>query len=251
MIYRYYKDTEIPHEAGVQLSLFRFSMPSTHHSAPRQYDTPYQSVQQTELKIHPHASQETDSNHTESSFRSHQWGIGWITPLIMVVAFLFATATAIGHYFYCWFLDRKFVGDTIPQSWNNAISMSFARVFSTALAASASTAFTQLLWWYLRRRPLPLSKIDALFTINSSPLNLYQLSLLKAVPLLWSLGLLIPLISVATIFPPGSLVVDQLPDSHTNSTMVPTLNVDNRGNGSAVEFFSHAMFTHGADGEYR
>lgn len=226
-------------------------MSSTHHSSPRQYAAPYQSVQQTESKAYPHISQRTDSNRTGDSFHSSQWAIGWVTPFIMIFAFLVATAVAVGHYCYCWYMNRKFVEDTIPQSWNNAVSMSFARVFSTALAASASTAFTQLLWWYLRRRSLPLSKIDALFSINSSPLNLYQLGLLKAVPLLWFFGLLLPLIPVATIFPPGSLVVQQLPDRRSVPTMVPTLDVDDRGNGSAVEFFSHAMFTHGSDGEYR
>ncbi|KAI0604355.1 hypothetical protein TUN205_11399 [Pyrenophora tritici-repentis] len=226
-------------------------MSSLHHSSLRQYDTPYQSVQQTECTVHPHVAPENDSGGTEGSFRSDQWAIGWATPLIMVFCFLIATTTAVGHYCYCLYLNRKFVEDTIPQDRNTAISMSFARLFSTALATSASTAFTQLLWWFLRHRSIPLSKIDALFSINSSPLNLYRLSILKAVPLLWVLGLVIPLISVATIFPPGTLVVQQLPELRNQSFEVPILDVDDRGNGSAVEFFSNAMFTHGGDGEYR
>ncbi|KAJ4401850.1 hypothetical protein N0V91_007633 [Didymella pomorum] len=113
---------------------------------------------------------------------------------------------------------------------------------TTALVTSASTAFTQLLWWYLRRRSLSVSKIDALFSLNSSSSNLYQLGLLKAVPVLWLFGLIIPLISIATIFPPGSLIVDQSPNNYTEPLKLYTLDIDNRGDGSVDNFFAFAYF---------
>jgi hypothetical protein len=133
------------------------------------------------------------------------WTVGLMTPASIVCFFLLATLIAIAHYLYCLHLDKKFVENTIPQSWNAALSIAFARAFSTALAASASTAFTQLLWWYLRRKALSLSNIDALFSISTSPLRLHELGLLGTTPLLWFFGLLLPLISIVTIFPPGEL----------------------------------------------
>jgi hypothetical protein len=123
---------------------------------------------------------------------SSLWSVGLMTPASIVCFFLLATLIAIAHYSYCCYLDEKFIEETIPQSWNAALSIAFARAFSTALAASASTAFTQVLWWYLRRKVLSLSNIDALFSISTG-----------TTPLLWFFAFLLPLISVVTIFPPG------------------------------------------------
>jgi hypothetical protein len=111
-----------------------------------------------------------------------QWTIGWKTPLTMIVGFMLAIAVAVFHYFYCRYLDKKWIVNTIPQSWNQGVSIAFARAFSITLAASASSAFTQLLWWYLRRKPLTLAKVDAVFSLNTSPLNLYQMGLLRMLP---------------------------------------------------------------------
>ncbi|KAL1602109.1 hypothetical protein SLS59_004794 [Nothophoma quercina] len=147
-------------------------------------------------------------------------------------------------------MDRRFVDYTIRQSWNNALSVTFAHLFATALATSVSTASTQLLWWYLRKKSPSVSKIDALFALNSSSSNLYRLGVLKSIPVLWFFGLLIPLISVATIFPPGSLVIGQLPDFENSTDWVYTLDIDNRGSGNASDFFSHATFEINTNGEY-
>lgn len=124
-------------------------------------------------------------------------------------------------------------------------------MFATALVTSASAAFTLLLWWYLRRRFLSISNIDALFLLNSSSASLFRLSILRAILLLWFFGLLILLISVATIFRPGSLVVDQLPSDYNETTKVYTLNVNNHGNGSVSQFFEHAMFEIDTTGRYK
>ncbi|PVH99348.1 hypothetical protein DM02DRAFT_472655, partial [Periconia macrospinosa] len=176
--------------------------------------------------------------------------IGWATPLTTIGGFFLAICVAIVHYVYCRLLNGKPIEDTIRQSWNNSIALIFARSFSIALAASASKAFAQVLWWYLRRKPMPLSKIEALFSLNSSPLCLYQLGLLKLVPVMWLFGLLFPIISIATIFPPGSLVVQQLPFYPNDTMIIPTLDTDFRGNGSAEDFFRYAMFARTGDGGY-
>ena len=157
--------------------------------------TPYQTVVQTDAELydhndasppipqripheHPlhHVSDFGNSKHNRMGTGSTQWSVGLMTPLVIIGFFLLATAVAVAHFLYCHFLDQKFVEDTIPQSWNAALSVAIARAFSVTLAASASTAFTQLLWWYLRRKALSLSKIDALLSLNNSPTRLYAVS---------------------------------------------------------------------------
>ena len=163
-----------------------------------------------------------------------------------------ALLMAVAHYIYCRKLDHKRVAVTVPQNWNNSISMAFARIFSLLLAISASQAFNQLLWWYLRRQRLSVSKIDALFSLSTGPLKLYRLDILRHVPVLWIFGLFLPLTPIiTTIFPTGALIVDVYPLPQTNPTEVTTLDIDYHGNGSAVAFFQNAMFVPGFDGEYR
>lgn len=231
--------------------------------------TPYETVIQTDAELydnndasppvlqrilHQHPlhpiSGYDDSKNDQTGAGSTQWSVGLMTPFVIIGFFILATVVAIAHFLYCHFLDQKFVDDTIPQSWNAALSVAIARAFSVTLAASASTAFTQLLWWYLRRKALSLSKIDALFSLNTSPTRLYELGLLSTTPMLWFFGLLLPMISIATIFPPGSLVVQQLPDVRQSMMQVPTLDIDYRGNGSAAAFFEYAAFQSDIDGNY-
>src|SRR5690242_2547620 len=223
-----------------------FNMSSIHHATPEQHIHAKTESKGPEHHVYQFASQGSISGQTKSASGT----VGWWTPLIIVGTFLAAVLIAIIHYVYCRILDKKPVGSTIPQSWNTALSVTFAHLFATALTASASTAFTQLLWWYLRRRSLSISKIDALFSLNCSSSNLYQLGILKTTPVLWFFGLLVPLISVATIFPPGSLVVQQLPKIYKETTGMHTLDIDNRGDGSAADFLAYALFELGVDGEY-
>ncbi|KAI8932386.1 hypothetical protein NX059_010573 [Plenodomus lindquistii] len=220
--------------------------------APQSLHTTAGQLETKESTIHYVRENRRESHSSCDSLETHHnASIGWAAPMTMIVFYILAVVTAVGHFVYCYMLDKETVGSTIPQRWNSTISVAFANIFASALAASASTAFTQLLWWYLRRRSLSLSRVDSLFSLNASPLALIQVGILKVVPILWFFGLVIPLISIATIFPPGSLVVQQL-RTDTNQTMeVPTLNVDNLGDGSAIEFFETSMFSQGSDGEYR
>lgn len=182
--------------------------------------------------------------------KNSAWKIGWMTPLIIMGCYVFAILTAVAHYIYCRFLHQRTVADTIPQSWASAVSITFARVFSLSLVGSASPAFTQLLWWFLRRRSLSLKHIDAMFSLNSSPLKLYILGVLRAVPVLWLFALVFPLIPVATIFPPGSLVVDMIPPSQstTVSLRVPNLDLNYRGNGTFADLEKYGMWITATDG---
>lgn len=229
-------------------------MSAIHHSAPGQVvnvrsesKSPDHYVYQYKLDS---SSEQKGISVEAASLQTPRQHVGWWTPLIIIGTFLTATFIAVIHYIYCRHLHKKSVGSTIPQSWNNALSVAFAHLFATALATSASTAFTQLLWWYLRRRSLSISKIDALFSLNCSSSNLYQLGILKTIPVLWFFGLLVPLISIATIFPTGSLVVQQLPRTYNETQSMFTLDIDNRGLGSAENFLSYALFELAVDGEY-
>lgn len=183
----------------------------------------YELDTRTEERVnHPLLSDGSQTAYNNSKSVRHsssncKWTIGWLTPVIIVGSFVLALLVAVAHYIYCRELDQKRVASTVPQSWNNSISMAFARIFSLLLVISASQAFNQLLWWYFRRRRLSVSKIDALFSLSTGPLNLYRLDILRHVPILWIFGLFLPVIPIiTTIFPTGALIVDLYPFPQTN-----------------------------------
>ena len=215
----------------------------------------YEQVHQTDNSYqHGHESDDQSKISPLVDVTSHkpcEWSIGWKTPSIMIGSYIAAINVAVAHYVYYRHLDRQAVESTIRQSWNNGISVAFVRIFSMTLATSASSAFTQLLWWFLRRRPIALKKIDAVFSLNTSPLNLYQVGLLRTLPTLWVFGLLFPLISITTIFPPGALVVQQLWTHNSSLMIVPTLDVNFRGNNTPIEFFENAFHMDDPDGNYQ
>ncbi|KAF5516063.1 hypothetical protein CGCS363_v001357 [Colletotrichum siamense] len=181
--------------------------------------------------------------------------IGWYTPAVIVGGFIGAMVIAIANYIYFYVIGggggRPIDEVGISQTWNSFFILVLSRAFSTILTASASAAFAQLLWWYLRRRSLPLEKVEALFQLNFGPLNLYQLGILKLVPLLWFFGLLLLLVPLSASLPGGSLVVEQVARNVTSAASIPALDVDFRGNGSAADLFKYAMFSTMPDGEYK
>lgn len=185
------------------------------------------------------------------SHTPYKWSIGWKTPSIIIGFYIAAIVVAVAHYEYYRRLDQRAVEYTIPQNWNNGISVAFIKAFSMTLAASASPAFTQLLWWFLRRKPVALEKIDAIFSLNTSPLNLYKIGLLRTLPVLYFFGVLFPLISVATIFPPGALIVQPLWTTNSSTIRVPTLDVNFRGNNTPIEFFDNLYNMVDPDGNYQ
>jgi len=65
---------------------------------------------------------------------------------------------------------------------------------------------------------------------------------------LWLFALIIPLISITTIFPPGSLIVNRLPNRITKPLDLYTLDIDNRGDGSVDNFFAFAYFVIDSNG---
>ncbi|CAI6336815.1 unnamed protein product [Periconia digitata] len=160
--------------------------------------------------------------------------IGWQTPTTMLTSYIAAVLWAVGHYIYCREVDQKIVKDSVSQSWNNALAILFAQGFSIALAAAGMQAFTQILWWLLRRNPMAVSKIDALFRLNISPIYLYRIDVLRVAPAMWFFALFFPLIAVITAFPPGALVIEQLPNVVTGTEKVPTIDVQDWGNGTGV-----------------
>jgi hypothetical protein len=123
------------------------------------------------------------------------------------------------------------------------VSHLLASLFSAFLCASLSIAFTQHLWQIMRIASLKLSTIDRLFKIRQNFLFLGNPVILQSAPLLSTLALLVWLIPVAVILPPGALTVVPFLNSTSQNAIVPRLNLSFVGNGSYNDYMRSALYS--------
>jgi hypothetical protein len=113
-------------------------------------------------------------------------------------------------------LDRKLT-DTIhlTQSLVSAVSILLTSIFKAALTASTGICFAQHLWFILRGNAMSLSAIEKLFVFRTNILVLGDLRSILRAPLLFLMALLIWCLGIATIYPPGALIVTF--EAHTST----------------------------------
>ncbi|KAM5527875.1 hypothetical protein FOXYSP1_19749 [Fusarium oxysporum f. sp. phaseoli] len=180
-----------------------------------------------------------------------KWCTGWVTPTLIALFYIAGLVSAAGHYFFFRYLNER-EADISSQSWVSNISIAFVRVFSISLGSTLGIAYTQLLWRRLRGTPLKVSTIDSLFQISSNPLKLLDTSGITKAPILWLTAAFLPCVPIATIFPPGALIIYQPAITANSSMSVPWYDFDYRGNDSSYQSLAaHALFTLGSDGELR
>ncbi|KAE9372515.1 hypothetical protein N431DRAFT_457224 [Stipitochalara longipes BDJ] len=215
---------------------------------PEELEPSYDEVIRHDLAQDPGSPE--DKAHSDGT-SSIKWSVGWKTPALMVVFYLVGLVIAIGHFLFFRFLDGKDVESIIRQSYVATISNLFARAFSLCVGIALGTSYTQLLWRSLRQQFFPIGTIDSMFSMSTGPLNLLHLQNLLKNPILWLTALLLPLVPLATTFPPGALTVTFVPISWTKQMQVPTYSLNYRGtNDSYVNLKNYALFNLGADGPY-
>jgi hypothetical protein len=197
-----------------------------------------------------------------------EWTIGLYTPTLIAASYILGTAssaksiysllsfqpglgTAIAHFYFFNYLNGKDVETSIRQAYVATISNLLVRVFSLSVGIALGTAYTQILWSALRQKFLSLGMIDRMFSMATGPLNLLHFQTMLTNPLIWLTALLLPLIPIATIFPPGAVTVRFVPVSWTRTMLVPSYDFNYRGtNDSYVNLKNYALFNLGADGIY-
>lgn len=128
----------------------------------------------------------------------------------------------------------------VPQSWVATISTALVFAFRSSLGSALLIAFTQQIWKLFRHKPLKgtfpalillltrltpiVSTIDLLYTVLSSPVNLFYPELAISAPLEFLFALVFWSLPIATIFPPGALVIAPETRITLRNATVPTFN---------------------------
>ncbi|QIW96241.1 hypothetical protein AMS68_001759 [Peltaster fructicola] len=130
---------------------------------------------------------------------------------VMLLSLTVAVAFAVGHDRFYHSLDNHDVS-TFDQRLSTSIGTAFTFIIKFALVLAVTTVYAQQLWKILLSKTLPISTID---TISGSTL-IFRPHVSIRYPLLILLILVTWGISVATIFPPGSLAVELLYKNETS-----------------------------------
>lgn len=88
-------------------------------------------------------------------------------------------------------------------------------------------------------------------SVPTAAMQLFSWDMLQVTTFLWFFGLVLQLIPLATIFPPGALIVLPQLAPTTENVSVPTFDVRYRGNGSLNAMYNNALFLAGSDGWYK
>ncbi|RDW81970.1 hypothetical protein BP6252_03082 [Coleophoma cylindrospora] len=197
------------------------------------------------------------ASNSESSTREHEykaaWGIGWWTPTLIIVSYLSAVVIAVGHLLFFKFLDGKIAegpGLVFEQSYMTTISNILAACFEITIQTSLGIAFVQYLWHVLRKVALPVSTIETLFCLRSSPQLVFSGTGLRNAPMLTFIAIVIFATYIAKAFPTGAITVVTSRQSLITEMSVPTYNGSFVGNGSAVDATKFTFDTFITDGDF-
>jgi len=95
----------------------------------------------------------------------------------------------------------------LTQTQVSAVSILLSTIFKAALTASMGMCFAQHLWYLLRGTAMSLSTVEMLFVIRTNIIALLNPHGIRRAPLLFLMALLIWCVGLATVYPPGALIV--------------------------------------------
>jgi hypothetical protein len=132
----------------------------------------------------------------------------------------------LGHFLLVKSLNGTLVDTSyLTQAQVSAVSILLTTIFKAALTASTGICFAQHLWFILRGTATSLSTIEKLFVIRTNLLALGDLRVIWRAPLLFLMALLVWCLGLATIYPPGALIVTfeahTITENHNMSVMNP------------------------------
>jgi hypothetical protein len=115
-------------------------------------------------------------------------------------------------------------GRAAPQSYISTASNIISNAFALSLRAALAVAFTQYLWFALRRSTLKVSTIDSLFGIRSNLFLLFDRLVISGGPFLVLIAMMIWSLQIVVSFSAGALTIEPTIQTWNQTMDVPTFN---------------------------
>lgn len=160
-----------------------------------------------------------------SSRREPKQAVDWHAPTTMLAAFLAGILFSVGHHIFYHNLDGQAVDEAkYDQQTNIRIGTALSYLVRVALAVAVSVAYWQIFWRTLQRKQLPLSTVDSLADLLGSLLSFFDVTALRANPVLFSLAAISWLIPFGSIVTPATLTISPMQVTSYNMTAMAGIN---------------------------
>lgn len=147
------------------------------------------------MKRHP-AQKIIDVSQSNSGGKSNThvkngkaWRIHWRAPVLMVGYLVLGIGFALGHHFYWYSLDGAVVPSQTDQEWSQRYGIAAAFLAQSTLTLAVGVAYTQRVWVSVKRRPLTLSGLDKVFSLQDDIFAFLSWEVLSKAKFLCLLGL--------------------------------------------------------------
>lgn len=163
---------------------------------------------------------------------------GYVRPplagSVLIVAALGVALLHMGMFIH---LDGRAIDskETPSQTYVAAASTFLVNLFGTTLGIAVGAAFTQYMWRQFRTTPMTVAAIETVYSVRGAPLFLLKGSVWLVAPVLFSMALVILLLAIARIFPPGAITVVSRDLERLGNYTVPTFKGDFVGDASSKD----------------
>ncbi|KAG8714089.1 hypothetical protein FRC08_012376 [Ceratobasidium sp. 394] len=158
------------------------------------------------------------------------------TTVLMCCLLLLGIGCAIAHHAFNSYLDDKST-NAFDQAWAIRIGTALSMAFKTAVLASMGMAFSQRMWFSVRRKAMSVKSLDALFgAFGGDPRSLFQGDLYRSARLALLIAVSSWLLPIATVFTPATLRVKLVDRSSSADCLVPSVNLNNVTDGGTIRY---------------
>lgn len=133
--------------------------------------------------------QQVDEIDNTSPQQTEAGTLHWKAPVAMVAYLLFGIGFALGHHFYWNSLDGTLVPSDTDQEWSSRAGIAAAFLAQSALCLAVGAAYTQRIWVTVKQKPMTLSGLDKVFSLQSDIFSFLSTEVLSKATFLCLLGL--------------------------------------------------------------
>ncbi|KAH6639095.1 hypothetical protein C7974DRAFT_387870 [Boeremia exigua] len=195
------------------------SRPSSDCSASDPPGTQEEDLGMTGQTLPPKSSRSTSSEILQPVLGGYsKRQTAWRLQTVVIGFYVLSLLLVVCHYMFFLYLEGRVMAPSselsyrrttmIPQGYVTTISLLLTTAFRATLVASVASCYTQYLWATLRTRVLKVGLVEDLFQIQTNAFHLASPNIYIKTPILAAVAIFCWLVPIATVYPPGALVVE-------------------------------------------
>lgn len=158
----------------------------------------------------------------------------WRAPTMMVGYLLVGIGFALGHHLYWNSLEGTVVPSETDQEWSKRLGIVAAFIAQSTLTLAVGVAYTQRVWLSVKRRPMTLSSLDKVFSLQEDVFAFLSWEVLRKVKFLCLLGLVAWCMPISSTVSSATLLVRTGVVTNVTEVVVPVPDFSNNSTRQSI-----------------